>query len=240
MKNVKVYEYYEGYEHLWADLPKKQRNKVQYFILGKTLSGNIIICYCGNFSWVTIIGPICHRMAWKKTKIDLKQAIKHLHADITDKRNYVIFDGKRHIMHQLINTITNIDKIIKNLEENKAFIDKEHHLEPKHSGSCRISSDIRFSYDYGESYTEKMIEAYLNRKEILQIRDKFYDKLLSDIADNMYLHAKVKLIQRQFRLANTNPNYIICQHRLLREFNNMHLFKTNNCISNNHESSKSI
>jgi acetone carboxylase gamma subunit len=59
---------------------------------------------------------------------------------------------------------------------------------------------------------------YLKYKEILQIRDTFYDKILSEIADNMYLHAKAKIIQKQFRLANTNPDYIICQHRLLHEF----------------------
>jgi hypothetical protein len=163
---VDVYEFYDDFEYSSNNLPVDKRNKSQYFVLGKTLSENIVICYCRTISYVTIIHQMYLQNALKKTTIDLKQAIKYLRKDF----NYQIY----------------------NIET--------------------INKKIKCSKD------KYQIEDYMRIREVLQIKDDFYNKIISEIADNMYLHAKAKIIQKQFRLANSNPNNIICQHRLLHEF----------------------
>lgn len=148
MSGLQVYEYYDGYEF------EADRRKVQYFVLGVTDSDHVAICYVGDCSLVAKIGQRTHSRAWKQGMIGCKEAIACIEKYCDE-------------------TVSSVDDEIKEMISNKELLDKEHACLPGYSVSGSVGIYEHFHYKHGESYTEKKIEALINKRNLLYIRDEF-------------------------------------------------------------------
>jgi len=71
---ITIYEYYDGYDHLWEDQDEQDRMKVQYFVLGEIKPHWVAICYYMNEPFLAIIGKRTHKKAWTTTSITINEA----------------------------------------------------------------------------------------------------------------------------------------------------------------------
>ncbi len=92
--SVTVWEYYDGYQHLWEEEDESERVKVQYFVLGDIDDDRIGICYTSFINFVAIISLSVHGMAWKKTEITIERAREYLRKTYT-KNGPTLEDYKR-------------------------------------------------------------------------------------------------------------------------------------------------
>jgi len=75
--DIQIYEYYDGYEHLWEDEDEKDRVRVKYFVLGYVSDRNLIICYLGDtYNIIAPLGKGTHAKAWAHSTISAKEAVK--------------------------------------------------------------------------------------------------------------------------------------------------------------------
>ncbi len=74
MENIPVYEYYDGYKHLWMLEDEKDRDRVQYVVLGTVEPDWVAICYTENILHIAKIGKGTHTKAWITKHISLEEA----------------------------------------------------------------------------------------------------------------------------------------------------------------------
>lgn len=77
MDHVQVFEYYDGYEHLWSMEPEEDRERVRYIILGHLPNNLVAICYVGELHHLATLHETTHHCAWAVENIsrDLARSI---------------------------------------------------------------------------------------------------------------------------------------------------------------------
>lgn len=151
---MQIYEYYDGYEDFWPKR-KKHRPKVQYIVLGDLIPDRIVICYL-NIETNNFLAPLhihIHKKAWSVNILDKKEASISIQNAIKNYRD----------------TIESLEKKINNTIQNKEKLDAENNIKSEGYSSSSGDSSYTIILKYGDSYSEKYIEAMQKRINILQI-----------------------------------------------------------------------
>lgn len=162
MTSIQVYEYYDGYPHLWEE-DEVKRARVQYIIVGEIDNNNLLtICYTGKFNHIANIGKTTHIKSWKKECISPEIALKYIQNSIHNKDK----------------TIDDIEKEIEYIKQNKEEIDIKKF--PKYGDSCSITIteyNISFYWNKYQSYSEKYINELEKKIEMLKVINIFMNEL---------------------------------------------------------------
>ena len=158
MSSIQVYEYYDGYEHLWSELPEEQRDRVRYFVIGDVSERLVGICYLGELNYITSIGRNTHSLAWLNGTISEKEARKILRkSKLKDKNSVERYE-------------TYLDYVMSNRE----MLDEEHRLPEGHSASCSGGPyDISIRYDNNNVYSTQVIKEIELKIKLYELRERW-------------------------------------------------------------------
>lgn len=152
LMETQVFEYYDGYEHLWEDEQEEQRQRVQYIVLGTIDHDLVGICYLGTLNFTACIGKKTHSRAWLLPSISLNEA-----------REAVAKAKKRERK-----TLDEYKEKYKDLIETKTHTKCSSH----HSISDGIW-DVSFSWDNTRSYESQFAKEIQKKILLFEIRDAF-------------------------------------------------------------------
>jgi len=158
--DIQIYEYYDGYEHLWEDEDEKDRVRVRYFVLGSVSDGNLIICYLGStYNIIAPLGKGTHAKAWAHSTISAKEAVKCVNNGSL---------GLRNTKKGLLEKIAKLKERKDELDAKKAIVGVDC------SASVSMSEyGISFHWAYGESYTDKFVHELEQLVRLIEVRDEF-------------------------------------------------------------------
>jgi hypothetical protein len=157
--DIEIYEYYDGYEHLWEEEDENDRVRVKYFVLGDIDDRKLMICYFGDtYNFLSALGKRTHSKAWVHSTISAKDAIK------------CVNNGSLSLRHTKKGLL---EKIVK-LKERRDELDAEKAMVVDRSASVSMSEyGISFHWEHGESYTDKFIHELEQLIRLIEVRDEF-------------------------------------------------------------------
>lgn len=160
---MELYEYYDGYEHLWEE-DESNRVRVQYFVLGEVPPNMVGICYTNEDSYMEIIGNATHRKAWKIGHITLEQAQGYLHQSYNKVYGPTI-EEYRNKHKELLSDTTQSRQI-----------PYGHSISSSHS-YWRVS----FHCAHNENYNVKFAEQIAERIRLYELREAFMERKMTNV-----------------------------------------------------------
>lgn len=171
---IPIYEYYDGYEHLWEEQSPEERPRVRYIYLGDMppiddsgsgSDSHVVICYVSDPPFRAIIGKNTHTKAWTQGAVSPSEALAILEAT------------ERNDLHG--HTLEGLQKEIQCATSNRAALDALYNItKPNFSSSY---SDSKFNthvrLQYGDSYTEKYIAELSKQLAMHQVTYAFMASL---------------------------------------------------------------
>jgi hypothetical protein len=156
---MKVYEYYDDYDHLWES--NENRPRLQYVALGTDECSKLVVIFYHRECMLACVGSNVHEKAWVVGETDERKVA----ADI---RRATFFEEYQ---------VANVERDIQRHLDNKETMDTERGMPP---GRFSISSISYFHLHVrvksGESYTDKYVARLEQALALLKIRDEFLRK----------------------------------------------------------------
>ena len=154
---LKIYEFYDGYEHLWTSQPEKERTRVQYVVIGE-IDHLVVICYLSEHKYLSYIGCKNHARAWTIGEIAEGTVINYIKYD----RDYIKY------------RLPHVQAEIEHAKDNKKELDSHNSLHVDHSASSSMKYFfMSVHWTHHDSYTDKLVQQLEKVVQILSIRDAF-------------------------------------------------------------------
>ena len=146
---VTIYEFYDGYEHLWENENEEDRERVRYFVVGRN-DPYVVICYVGELNHIAQIGSRTHERAWIVGTIPIKEAFLC-------------------ISKTKLPSTESLEQRIAQLQAAKEEADRRNNMLIGHSASMGpLECGSSIHWKAGESFTDKYVQELENKVRMLR------------------------------------------------------------------------